>query len=290
MTAASMPNDIPAPLAAASSHPVVILAQQLGEHALAWFLLTLVGSMLIGGLACLTVDRRRVRQRQKSAPVEGEDQPPRLLAGLLTGFALIGVSSFVFALIAEHLGDGRVLGLADQALSDAIGQHVSWSVLVAFSWLTHLGDFQTVTVICLVVAALLWRHGHRSLALGWVLSLCGNGLLNPMLKQIFERARPVHDHGLAHETSFSFPSGHSSGAMVTYGMLIYLALRTLPTRWHAPAVMAAIAAMLTIGFSRIFLQVHFATDVAAGLVSGFAWVTVCVLSIEYAQRRYVHPR
>ncbi|MDP9898215.1 phosphatase PAP2 family protein [Variovorax ginsengisoli] len=283
-----MSTDTSASLAAASLHPLVLFAQKLGEHALAWFLLTLITCVLIGGLACLMADRRR--RRQTGAPVADNDQPPRLLAGLVTGFALIGVSAALFALIAEHLGDGRVLGQADQALSDAIGQHVAWNVRVAFSWLTHLGDVETVAVICLGVAGWLWRHAHRSLALGWVLALCGNGLLNPMLKHIFERARPVHDLRLAHETSFSFPSGHTSGAMVTYGMLIYLAVRTLPPRWHAPAVMAAIAALLTIAFSRIFLQVHFASDVAAGLVSGFAWVTVCVLSIEYAQHRYTRRR
>lgn len=277
-----MPND-----ASTATAPLVQIAAQLGEHALGAFLLLLLVSTLIGGGVCWALQQRRARARSD----EGEEpQPPRLLAGLVAGFVLILAAAVLFAFIAERIETGRTLGLADQALADAIGQYVHWHVLVAFSWITHLGDAQTVTVICTIVVLLLWRHAHRGLALGLVLALMGNVLLNPTLKRIFERARPVHDHGLAHETSFSFPSGHSSGAMVTYGMLLYVALRTLPPRWHVPATMGAIAATLTIACSRIFLQVHFASDVAAGLLSGLAWVTVCVLSLEYARHRKARRR
>jgi membrane-associated phospholipid phosphatase len=118
----------------------------------------------------------------------------------------------------------------------------------------------------IVVAIALWLVGRRALALGWTLSLAGNGLLNPALKQIFARARPVHEHGLAMETGFSFPSGHSSGSMVFYGMLLYLGIRLLPARWHPLLAAAATAVVVTVASSRIFLQVHFASDVAAGLL------------------------
>lgn len=277
-----MPNDAStAPIA-----PLVQIADQLGQHAVGAFLILLLLSTLIGGGVCRTIQQRRTRLQSD----EGEPRPPRLLAGLVAGFLLILGAAGLFTLIAERIEVGRTLGLADQVLADAIGQSVPWGVLVAFSWITHLGDAETVAVICTIVVLLLWRHAQRGLALGLVLGLMGNVLLNPTLKHIFERTRPVHDHGLAHETSFSFPSGHSSGAMVTYGMLLYVALRTLPPRWHVPATMGAIAAMLTIACSRIFLQVHFASDVAAGLLSGLAWVTVCVLSLEYARHRKTRRR
>ena len=84
---------------------------------------------------------------------------------------------------------------------------------------------------------------------------------------------------------FSFPSGHSSGSMVTYGMLAYLAWRLLPPRWHVAAVMTATAVILTTAASRVFLRVHFASDVLAGLCSGGAWLVLCIASIEFARRR-----
>jgi membrane-associated phospholipid phosphatase len=94
----------------------------------------------------------------------------------------------------------------------------------------------------------------------------------------------VHDNGLVSEMGFSFPSGHTAGATVAYGMLAYLALRVLPSRWHVPAVMLASALAFTIGSSRVFLQVHFASDVLAGFAWGAAWLAVCVLSVELSRR------
>ena len=260
--------------------PLVLLAQQLGAHALGWFLSVWTVSVLGAGAVCWTLQRRHFKALDADEPSE-----PRIAAGLVAGFLLILAAASVFAWIASNLSDGRSMGLADQALADAIGTHVPWAALVAFSWLTHLGDAAFLAPVCLVVAVVLWRHAHHGLAWGWVLALGGIVVLNPALKQIFERARPVHDHRLALETSFSFPSGHSSGAIVSYGMLLYLALRTLPARWHVPAAMAAVGAILTIACSRIFLQVHFASDVAAGLLTGFAWLLVCVSSLEYARHR-----
>ncbi|RQO38884.1 PA-phosphatase [Variovorax sp. KBW07] len=270
------------PLEAPPLVPLVLLAQQLGAHALGWFLSVWTVSVLGAGAICWTLQRRHFKALDAEEPSE-----PRIAVGLAAGFLLILAAASLFAWIASNLPDGHAsaMGLADQALADAIGTHVPWAALVAFSWLTHLGDFAFLAPVCLVVALVLWRHAHHGLAFGWVLALGGIVVLNPALKHIFARARPLHNHGLAFETSFSFPSGHSAGAIVSYGMLLYLALRTLPARWHVPAAMAAVAAILTIACSRIFLQVHFASDVAAGLLTGLAWLLVCVGSLEYARHR-----
>jgi membrane-associated phospholipid phosphatase len=261
--------------------PLVLLAQQLGAHALGWFLSIWTVSVLGVGAICWALQRRHFNKALDA----DEPSEPRIAFGLAAGFLLILAAASLFAWIASNLSDGRAMGLADQALADAIGTHVPWAALVAFSWLTHLGDAAFLAPVCLIVALVLWRHAHHGLAFGWMLALGGIVVLNPALKQIFERARPLHDHRLAMETSFSFPSGHSAGAIVSYGMLLYLALRTLPARWHVPAAMAAVAAILTIACSRIFLQVHFASDVAAGLLTGLAWLLVCVGSLEYARHR-----
>jgi len=147
-----------------------------------------------------------------------------------------------------------------------------------------------LAVLGVVVAGWLWRKRAHLLAIGWLLALGGNAVLNPVLKGVFERVRPLHDHGLAQATGFSFPSGHSSGAMVAGGMLLYVALRTLPARWHAPAAMAMVALVLGVACSRVFLRVHFASDVAAGLLSGLAWAGVCVAGLEFARHRQKRRR
>jgi undecaprenyl-diphosphatase len=109
-------------------------------------------------------------------------------------------------------------------------------------------------------------------------------LINTALKRAFERARPLHDLEATTFAGYSFPSGHSSGALVAYGMLAYVLMRTLPRGWHLPAAMLCAAAAFSVGASRIFLQAHFATDVAAGFASGSAWLAICILSVEWAHR------
>lgn len=113
-------------------------------------------------------------------------------------------------------------------------------------------------------------------------------MLNPLLKNVFARARPVHDNLRAFADGWSFPSGHSSSSVVAYGMLAYVLVRLLPTRHaaaHLPIVVAAAALAFTIGCSRVFLQVHFATDVLAGFASGTAWLAVCIGALELARYR-----
>ena len=259
---------------------LVDLAERIGPHALQAYLLLLVVVTSTGGLL-YALRHRRIAARKAS----DEAQAPRIVLGLIVGFGCIVLAASAFAWIARQIGPDRTLGFADQALSDAIGEHLPRAALQFFSAFTHVGDPSVLIVLALVVAAALWRMKERALMLGWLLTLGGNGLLNPWLKEIFERVRPLHDHGLANASGFSFPSGHSSGAMVVYGMLAFLAVKLLPPRWHVAAVMAAIAVVLTTACSRIFLQVHFASDVVAGLLSGGIWLTVCIATIRYAEKR-----
>lgn len=201
----------------------------------------------------------------------------RLALGLTVALAGLGV----FAWLAGQIGAQTELGRADQALTDALRAHVPHLVMQVFALLTHLADTVTLTLLCIGVASILLARGHRWLALGWVMAVAGNGLLNPLLKQIFGRIRPLDPDGLVLAPGFSFPSGHSSGAVVAYGMLAYLALRLLPARWHRLILFSALVVVITVGTSRLILRVHFASDVLAGLASGTAWLALCITSIEF---------
>ena len=267
------------------SAPWVGLAQQLGRHAWPAFLAGLLVAVIVSGAAGVLLRRNLARRADTNSP----STFARVLAGPALGFALIVMTASLFAAVAGRLGPGRTMGLADQALADAIAQHTPAAALRAFGMLTHLGDPLMLSTVGVIVAVWLWRKRQRVLALGWTIALLGNALLNPLLKRVFERARPLHDELLAHATGFSFPSGHSSGAMVTYGMLLYVALRLLPARSYPGAAMLAVAVVLAVACSRVFLRVHFASDVAAGLLSGLSWLSVCVASLEFARRRPQRP-
>jgi len=200
----------------------------------------------------------------------------RVALGLFISLA----GAAVFAALAAQLGGGTNLSRADQALTDALRANVAPLTQQLFAALTRLADPATLVLLGLGVAVALVAWGQRALALGWVLAMVGNAVLNPTLKQIVDRARPLEAHPLVQATGLSFPSGHSSGAVVAYGMLVYLALKLLPARRHLPALLAAVTLVVTVGASRVFLRVHFASDVLAGFGSGTAWLALCITGME----------
>jgi len=256
------------------------LARWLGHHAMAAYLAGLVVVMVSTVLFWTLV--HRVRHHIRPLPM-----PPTasLALVLAAGFGVVLAAGALFAEMMEVFEAGDRLGLFDEVLIHTLARSLSPQVLQGFAIATRLGDSETLVGIVVGVALLLAVRGRRWLALGWTASCALNGVLNQALKRLFERVRPVHDHGFAAETSYSFPSGHSSGSMVVYGLLVYLGLRLLPPRWHLPLILAAATLVFTIGVSRVMLQVHWATDVAAGFGSGLAWLAVSVLAIEVLRRQ-----
>ncbi len=202
------------------------------------------------------------------------------------GLTVILLGIFVFAELAGELGAQETLSRVDRAFTEALRDRVATPVVQTFAMLTHLGDTTTLVGLCIAVAIALTALGRWWLAVGWVAAVAGNGVLNVALKQIFARVRPLGLDGLTLEDGFSFPSGHSSGSVVAYGMLAYLALQLLPFRWHLPALMVAMTLAFTVGSSRMFLRVHFASDVIAGFASGAAWLALCVTAIELVRWRH----
>ncbi|HMN74515.1 MAG TPA: phosphatase PAP2 family protein [Burkholderiaceae bacterium] len=195
--------------------------------------------------------------------------------------AAIGVAAIAFAAIAHGVTHGGQFLAVDRAFSAAAHASVSAPALQAFEWISWLGNGTVLAVLCAIVAAMLAARGERLLAIGVVLAIGGNGVLNAALKRIFERARPPEDGVLQQFHGWSFPSGHAAGAMVAYGFLGYLALRLLPPRLHAPCLAIAAALVLLVGASRVFLAAHYASDVLAGFASGTAWLLACILVVEH---------
>ena len=134
------------------------------------------------------------------------------------------------ATMAELAESGRTQGpwgVLDDTIAASLRAEADTAVLQVFAALTHLGDTWVLTALALAVAAALWWRQHRLLAMGWLVALAGNGALTKVLKNLFERVRPEHTHGIAEASGYSFPSGHSSASMVAYAMLAYLATRLL---------------------------------------------------------------
>jgi len=255
------------------------VGQWLGAHALSVFGFGLCG-VLIGTGVAWHLAGRRLR-----APASGEQLSPIQFALLLAaGFAVIVGAGSGFAEIAEGIAHGGDVARFDQAFAMALAANAGTYSRDAFASLTRLGDPSTIVALAAIVGGALAYIGRRWLAFAWIASLAGSALLNEALKAVFARVRPLHDPAFVAAHGWSFPSGHSSGAVVAYGLLAYLAVRLLSRRWHLPAVISAAVLAFTIGSSRVFVGVHFVSDVVAGFLSGSAWLAVCIVSIEWARR------
>ena len=184
-------------------------------------------------------------------------------------------------------------------LIDGVWQHASWLTTIdqpiiqaICAWrpgwltaillvITTLGDPLSVTLIAAGFALLLWWQKRPYQALFVLSNVAVMSGINHVIKQWLQRPRPfIADpsiHPLTTAGGFSFPSGHSAGAMLLYGSLIILTMIwPLPKKWVWPIrIVSGIMIVLT-GISRIYVQVHYPTDVAAGWL--LALFGICLLA------------
>lgn len=154
---------------------------------------------------------------------------------------------------------------------------------------TALGNFATLAVIVLAVSVFLWLTHHR-LSVGLLaLAVIGGNVVNGLLKEIFNRPRPTVVEWGTEVASQSFPSGHSMGAFIAYASVAYLGGRLEPTprlRWTTWAIAAVL--ILAIGLSRMYLGVHYPSDVLGGYLAGLAWLAFVISGL--AAIRYYSSR
>ena len=182
------------------------------------------------------------------------NKKPKLLAlGLLVLF-IGGVS--IFASLADEVREGDTVSF-DTAVLLGINSRSSPLLDTVFSTGTMLGGAVVVAAVSLAMITALALRKSYSRALLATLIIGGTTLANFFLKLVFERSRPELWTRLVEEQSFSFPSGH---AMASMALGLTIVLLTWNTRWRAAAVIGAIVYVLFIGFSRLYLGVHYPTD------------------------------
>lgn len=138
---------------------------------------------------------------------------------------------------------------------------------------THLGDLAAYVVMTLIMLT-LFRHKHITRVI--ILNIINVGLLNIILKNILQRPRPLGPHLVA-ASGFSFPSGHAMGSLAFYGLFMYLIYLYVPNRklrWAGMLLMAIIIGC--IGMSRIYLGVHYTSDVLGGYFISLAYLIVYI--------------
>src|SRR5262245_10783600 len=157
------------------------------------------------------------------------------------------------------------------------------AVVKAVTWLGSDGVLWAVVGAAALVLALRrqWRLAAYLLVTG-----AGALVLDPVLKSLVGRLRPVVAHPIAYGTGNSFPSGHSLGSIVCYGAVLLVFIPAARGRWRPAFITVVVALVALIGISRILLGVHYLSDVVGGWAIGITWLGVTAFAFELA-RRYV---
>jgi len=162
------------------------------------------------------------------------------------------------------------------ALTNQIFPHESWRSF--FGMVTVLGDPITIIVITIGIIVAGVYSGSTKLIISGVAIPITVGI-GALLKLLVERARPISEYS-AHLGTFSFPSGHSTGSVVAYGLLAYFAYVKLPGPWGVIAAFFLLTVPIAVGISRIHLGAHYPSDVLAGWLLGLLGLLIIIIGIR----------
>jgi undecaprenyl-diphosphatase len=166
--------------------------------------------------------------------------------------------------------------------------HVRATPLVsnAMAVVSFLGAPTTLTIVAVGGSLLLLYRRRRTEAATLSTVVLGGNLLNFCLKHLIQRGRPVFDDPIFSLPTYSFPSGHAMASTVFYGLLSIYALANTRQRYAAYfAIAAAVFMVAVVSFSRVYLGLHYLSDVMAGIAEGIAWLAFCFAALHYIRRR-----
>ena len=206
---------------------------------------------------------------------------------LTVGLVIIAAGLWVFGGLLEEVLDNATLVQWDVVAAGWIHSTITPAGMRAFLAITNVGSPVVMGVIATAGVVVTFVRRHHLLAYTWAAAAGGGAMLDAILKYTVHRTRPQYALALLHGSSFSFPSGHAMGSMIGYGFLAYATVLT-GTRvgWHKRMIFS-LAALLTllIGVSRVYIGVHFPSDVLGGWAAGLAWLTVCITGYEFVSGR-----
>jgi undecaprenyl-diphosphatase len=209
----------------------------------------------------------------------------RIDVHLAVTLAVAALATWAFSALAEDVWDRDPLVRWDEAVSAWVHRHKTPTAARIFGAITQLGNSTFTLMMAAAIAPALWRQ--RALLVGWIAAFTGGLALEKFVKTVVQRVRPPTAAAYMHVDSFSFPSGHATASMVAYVMLAYVLGRLMdagPGR-RALLYLGATVIVGAVGLSRIYLGVHYPSDVAAGFTVGLAWAAICMTGIRLAERR-----
>lgn len=206
-------------------------------------------------------------------------QDRRLVVSTVLGLGIVAICGALIAQLMDEVSEDDDLTRLDRQVLDAVVEHrTPWWNGVARN-ITHLGDPWLVTAVVVVVAITLvmWRRYH--LAAFVVLASGGAAVVASVTKQVFDRPRPPTSLWLGTAWGPSFPSGHATQSIACWGAVAVVACVLVRSRaLRAAIIAAAVCIALAVGGSRVYLAVHWASDVMCGWAISLMWLTALLLA------------
>jgi membrane-associated phospholipid phosphatase len=219
--------------------------------------------------------------RQRASRVVGKTwdrlHDPHVQLEVVLALVFLGALT-AFGHVVEDYLTGDPIVRWDVEFSRWLHIHSSPGLVSLFSVVTWAGNAVVLGAVTLVGAGLLYRAGRTRDAYVVLGGALGIELLNAILKLLFHRPRP--ELAYVHLDTYSFPSGHAAGSAAIYGTLLYLVARGRRPTIAVVCSAAYVVLVVTICFSRLYLEVHYLSDVLAGASLGLAWAAGCVLLRE----------
>jgi len=194
---------------------------------------------------------------------------------VVAGFLAAVVVLYAFAWLATEVLDRETQAIDLATL--AILQRFSSPLLTQAALLISLLGSEAIWVLGAVLLAIMAWHRRWSTAITLVLITVGALVLNDILKALFHRPRPTPLVGFLDAQQFSFPSGHAMVSAAFYFCMAYLTWRYVHGWWRGVLIAGLVLLVLLIGLSRLYLDVHYLSDVIAGYLAGFLWADAVIL-------------
>ena len=197
---------------------------------------------------------------------------------LIIAFILFWTPVIIFFRIAGEILEREPIGI-DTTILNWIHSQATPTLNSIFFDITTLGNIEFVVPFTILLVALLLYNKHRRHAMIVFFGVGGAAAANLILKLLFERDRPTFWPSLITETGYSFPSGH---AMVTAALILCIIAILWKTKWRVVAIILGAIIILLVGFSRLYLGVHYPSDVIAGWSASAVWVAIVLLLTKAA--------
>lgn len=202
-----------------------------------------------------------------------------LIGAILSTGMLAATGAVVFfSWMAEEVFEGESLAI-DNAVRDFVHAYAADWLTAVMQIFSFLGSTLFLAPVAILSILFFWIKSRRRQALALATVMTGAVILNYVLKVCFARARPLPYFDTPLPSSFSFPSGHSLFSVCFYGTVAWLIASAVKDRVYKAALWtSALALAFFIGLSRIYLGVHYPTDVLAGYIAAFIWISMVRLA------------